>query len=109
MRLFIGITDSDWFKLLAAQPSLEQPFFFPREAWIAVPADWSRNIVQGKTYDAQAEPGASLYRKVQEALRVASPAPTVAAEPEFPRYGNATMVFPRLGQGSFRVLVTDAY
>lgn len=88
---------------------LEQPFFFPRESWIAVPADWSRNIVQGKTYDAQAEPGASLYRKVQEALRAASPAPAVAAEPEFPRYGSATTVFPRLGQGSFRVLVTDAY
>jgi putative restriction endonuclease len=88
---------------------LEQPFFFAREAWIAVPADWSRNIVQGKTYDAQAEPGASLYRRVQEALRGASPAPALVAEAELPRYGNAAITYPRLGQGSFRVLVTDAY
>ena len=29
--------------------------------------------------------------------------------PKLPRYGSASMVFPRLGQGSFRVLVTDAY
>lgn len=88
---------------------LEQPFFFPRESWIAVPPDWSRNIVQGKTYDAQTEPGASLYRKVREALRGRLPAQTVVAEPELARYGSASMVFPRLGQGSFRVVVTDAY
>ncbi len=88
---------------------LEQPFFFPRDAWIAVPPSWSRNIVQGKNYDAQSEPGASLYLKVQEALRAARPTPTVVAESELPRYGNASVVFPRLGQGSFRVLVTDAY
>jgi putative restriction endonuclease len=88
---------------------LEQPFFFTRESWIAVPADWSRNIVQGKTYDAEVEPGASLYRNVQEALRVGSPALPRVAEPEVARYGSASVMFPRLGQGTFRVLVTDAY
>lgn len=88
---------------------LEQPFFLPRDAWIPVPPTWSRNIVQGKNYDAQVEPGATLYRQVEEALRATSQIRTVAAEPELPRYGDATVVFPRLGQGSFRILVTDAY
>src|SRR5207249_119790 len=88
---------------------LEQPFFLPREAWMAVPPTWSRNIVQGKNYDAQAEPGASLYVAVQQALRTARPTPAIVAESELPRYGNATLAFPRLGQGSFRVLVTGAY
>ena len=30
---------------------LTNPIFFRREDWIEVPFDWSRNIVQGKSYD----------------------------------------------------------
>lgn len=94
---------------------LEQPFFLPRAAWIPVPEDWSRNIVQGKGYDVAQGTGAALYAAVQDALfalrpmaaeRVESVSP---ADPQARRFGNPTIVFPRLGQGSFRVVVTDAY
>ena len=32
---------------------LEQPFFLAEADWIPAPADWSRNIVRGKGYDAR--------------------------------------------------------
>jgi len=86
---------------------LEEPFFLPRDAWVPVPKEWPRQAVQGKGYDVEGDAGAALYRAVQGAMRVAQP--TLVAEPEPPRYGRPTMVLPRLGQGTFRVLVTDAY
>jgi putative restriction endonuclease len=86
---------------------LEQPFFWPREHWIPVPDDWKKNIVQGRPYDLTVEPGRSLLAGVQDRIRGLGALP-IAAEPEM-RYGEPTLVKPRLGQGSFRILVTDAY
>lgn len=83
---------------------LTQPFFLPEGRWIPVPEGWSPNIVQGKTYDLAVEPGASLLRRVREAslgLQLHAP--------QSPRYGEPIAARPRLGQGSFRVVVTDAY
>jgi putative restriction endonuclease len=83
---------------------LEQPFFLPRESWIPIPSDWKTNIVQGRGYDLCVEPGLSLWNQLQSALFAA---PTVHEWK--PQYGEPVLTFPRLGQGSFRVLVTDAY
>jgi len=91
---------------------LEQPFFLPEELWIPPPPDWHPNIVQGKTYDLRAEAGRALWDQVEAALRARGTAETWPAEwrePDQPRYGEPTLVRPRLGQGSFRILVTDAY
>lgn len=89
---------------------LEQPFFLPRRRWVPIPADWSRNIVQGKGYELLDQPGASLWEAVRNALSLTEgEQPGLAAEPNAPRYGTPTLVAPRLGQGSFRVLVTDVY
>ena len=91
---------------------LEQPFFLPEELWIPAPPDWHPNIVQGKTYDLHAEPGRSLWVQVEEAIRARRAGQTWPAEwrePDPPRYGERILVRPRLGQGSFRILVTDAY
>lgn len=88
---------------------LEQPFFFPRRDWIPVPSDWRPNIVQGRTYDLAAEPGKSLWLEVQARLAgrpTRLELPAVASPVEF---GAPQVIRPRLGQGSFRVLVTDAY
>jgi putative restriction endonuclease len=87
---------------------LEKPFFFDETDWIPVPRDWSRNIVQGKTYDLRAEPGLSLFRRVSERLQRTDVSRDSSLEQE-PRYGDPRLYEPRLGQGSFRVLVTDAY
>lgn len=83
---------------------LEQPFFLPRELWTPVPSDWKANIVQGRGYDLTIEPGLTLWNRLQSAL----PSAAVVRE-ERQAYGEPVLVQPRLGQGSFRVLVTDAY
>jgi putative restriction endonuclease len=83
---------------------LEQPFFLAREAWIPVPFDWKSNIVQGRTYDLAIEPGRSLWMNIQSASSISL---KIREEPA--RYGKPVMIMPRLGQGSFRVMVTDAY
>jgi len=44
---------------------LVEPFFWPRELWIPMPSDWSKNIVTGKGYDISAGIGAMLWADVQ--------------------------------------------
>ncbi len=91
---------------------LEQPFFLPERLWIPAPPDWHPNIVQGKSYDLLAEPGRALWGQVEAALRARGAAqewPAEWRESDQPRFGEMTLVRPRLGQGSFRILVTDAY
>lgn len=92
---------------------LTQPFFFPRDAWITVPPDWSTNIVTGKSYDTTESAGQALWQQIQERLGgTAFPSPPVieaVGEEDKDRYGQPQLVRPRLGQGAFRVLVTDAY
>lgn len=90
---------------------LTTPFFFEKKDWIPVPEDWKPNIVQGKTYDTETELGQQLYLRVQSILQrqLLSISEFVADESEAKRYGSAQTVFPRLGQGAFKVLVTEAY
>ncbi len=87
---------------------LEQPFFFQERAWIPVPSDFAKNIVQGKRYDLSIEPGQSLWHQVQIRLRAVSREHELTSEKK-PLYGEPMLILPRLGQGSFRVLVTDVY
>jgi len=93
---------------------LAEPFFWPESEWIPAPTDFSLNIVQGKGYGAEAGQGRELWTAVSERLarRAANhvdPGPATIAAAESQRYGTPMIVLPRLGQGSFRVLVTDAY
>jgi putative restriction endonuclease len=91
---------------------LAEPFFLPRAAWIPIPKNWAPNIVQGKTYDTAAADGQSLWETVQASLAQSSR----VAEPQVDedsyaqdRFGAEYLTRGRLGQGAFRVLVTDAY
>jgi len=89
---------------------LQSPFFFPEHEWIPA-SDWDQNIVQGKTYDTVDPRGQVLWEQVQDWLK-AYHAPTVVLPgmtEEKARRGGPQIVFPRLGQGSFRVVVADAY
>lgn len=84
---------------------LQEPFFFPQKDWIPVPSDWRPNIVQGKTYDLSKEPGMSLWNHI-----VALKTRNVSYVGETtPLYGQPVLVQPRLGQGGFRIIVTDSY
>ncbi len=90
---------------------LSQPFFFKEDEWIPAPKDWAHNIVTGKRYDLTIEPGKSIYSQVQERLAIAQP--VLEKQPIFEtpteRYGTPVEILPRLGQGIFRVVITDAY
>lgn len=90
---------------------LTQPFFFPTNQWIPPPRDWSPNIVQGKTYDTATPLGRALMQATIRAMEIAGAAEQVAAAARAREsgYGAPVEIRPRLGQGSFRILVTDAY
>ena len=85
---------------------LAQPFWFERQDWIPIPRDWSKNIVVGKSYDALDATGYGLWADVQ--ARLGNPVGRHQIREGERRYGRAE-VDVRLGQGAFRVLVTDAY
>jgi putative restriction endonuclease len=85
---------------------LAQPFWFPRDRWIPAPADWPRSTVQGKGYDALESRGYELWAQVRERLGLPTDALTVRET--VTRYARAEANV-RLGQGAFRVVVTDAY
>lgn len=83
---------------------LTNPFFWPKDEWIQAPADWRGNIVRGRYYDSLVSEGARLWTRVEARQREVHSIHDTAA-----RYGEAGLVKPRLGQGAFRIVVTDAY
>lgn len=85
---------------------LTQPFFLEERDWLPVPASWARNIVSFKTYSTDDLDGRQLWEALQEHLR--GPRPPGLAD-EAARFGAPQLIRPRLGQGAFRVLVTDIY
>jgi putative restriction endonuclease len=85
---------------------LTQPFFVDVHKWIDVPQSWSRNIVSFKTYSTDDADGRYLWNSIQDA---AAKDLSAAGFHEGERYGEPVLVRPRLGQGAFRILVTDNY
>jgi putative restriction endonuclease len=91
--------------------SLEHPTFLSEAEWLDAPG-WKPNIQRGRGYRLDQEPGRRLWQEVE--LRLASAAPLIGAaenmlrEPAA-RYGPPKFVTPRLGQGSFKLAVVDAY
>ena len=84
---------------------LTSPFFWPRDLWLPVPDTWSRNIVVGKGYDTGDADGAALWNAVLERAAFEGREELSPAD----RYGKPVLVKPRLGQGAFRIFVTDVY
>ncbi|MEX0991041.1 MAG: HNH endonuclease [Actinomycetota bacterium] len=85
---------------------LEQPFFFPPDEWIPAPEDWASNIVVGKTYDLAER--TDLWESIQYRLLALGVAQE-AAKRDSDELFSERWVKSRLGQGSFRTLVTEAY
>ncbi len=86
---------------------LNGPFFFDERDWIPVPQSWAPNIVRGRTFDTDESDGLKLWNAVQSRLESAQP--MIAGVAQAARYGADYLTHARLGQGTFRVLVTDAY
>jgi putative restriction endonuclease len=88
---------------------LQSPFFFTREEWLPVP-DWHRSIVRGKGFSTDDDIGKQLWAEVQLRLQSrAVPLQNAPALDDATRFGSPQSVLPRLGQGAFRVIVTDIY
>jgi putative restriction endonuclease len=93
---------------------LSNPVFLPREAWLADVPGWSSNIVRGKHFETMEPDGAAIWRQLGPVLAARSqpvPADDAGATRESPTegYGSGQLVKPRLGQGGFRIRVTEAY
>jgi putative restriction endonuclease len=87
---------------------LESPFFFDRADWIPLP-DWKREIVRGRGYESAGD-GREIWQPVEALITSSGRRERVLPIDESqPRYGDALTVYPRLGQGSFRLIVTDSY
>jgi putative restriction endonuclease len=86
---------------------LQAPFFFDESEWIPPPRDFSANVVQGKGYDSDTATGRALWEAVR--LRIQAVQVGELAEPQAAMFGEPVLIRPRLGQGTFRVLVTDTY
>lgn len=92
--------------------ALLAPFFLPPELWIDAPVDWPQSVQTGKTYDSTVGSGAVLWERVGAALAALrlSEQPAIREAPSVgERYGEPILVAPRLGQGTFRAKVIDAY
>lgn len=92
---------------------LANPFFFEKSNWLADPPGWASPIVRGKMYETTEDAGGAIWRSIQlgispqveltETERV-----VITADPR-EKYGAPVTVRPRIGQSSFRLLVTEAY
>lgn len=92
---------------------LANPFFFGKSAWLADPPGWAASIVRGKMYETTETAGGEIWSNVQ--LRLSAPVDLmgtdvvgIAADPG-EKFGAQVTVRPRIGQSSFRLLVTEAY
>ena len=94
---------------------LTNPIFFRKEDWIAVPEDWKPSTQQGKSYSTETEIGSRTWQKIELLIQRYLPPASIEKENQLTlqepetRYGKSVLVKLRLGQGAFRVLVTDAY
>lgn len=84
---------------------LNGPFFLPESEWIPSPESWSPTIVQGKSYLTSQPEGRAIWSAVLTRLGP----PALDQAPDEARYGADYLTRARLGQGAFRILVTDAY
>jgi putative restriction endonuclease len=94
---------------------ISSPVFFAEADWVPEPADFSRNIVRGAGYDVSEGEGRRIWEACLDRVRAhrvplaAEDEARWAAVAEGPRFGAPQLVRPRLGQGTLRVAVTQAY
>jgi putative restriction endonuclease len=94
---------------------LNNPIFFEQKDWIKAPENWAKSIVQGKAYTTEEEIGNKLWNQVELLLRKYLIDDNHSGENQFmlsepqSRYNYSILSKVRIGQGAFRVLVTDSY
>ncbi len=92
---------------------LSDAVFFPTELCIPQPVDWPPRNLRPMRYDLAVGEG----RRVWDACQANLSAFSVAVSDDLvervreakPRFGEPVLIRPRIGQGVFRIAVTDAY
>jgi putative restriction endonuclease len=88
------------------------PVFFPEELWIPQPADWPLTGQRPKGYDLETGEGRRIWEQCLDTAQRLSPPRVLHYGLESgaePRFGTPLLIRPRLGQGTFRIAVTEAY
>ena len=95
---------------------LLSPLFFPEEHWFPGPSDWAPNIVNYKYYDLRVGEGRRIWNCCRERAQLDfAPSATkhnldvLSEGGPASRFGAAQSLRPRLGQGTFRAALIDAY
>jgi putative restriction endonuclease len=90
---------------------LIQPTFFERDAWIPQPQDWHPRTVTNKRYDLSTGEGGRIWQACLEraSWQSAVSGTTLSIHESNAHYGAPHSVARRLGQGTFRIAVTEAY
>lgn len=91
--------------------AITEPVFFAPDEWVAVPSDWSRNIVSGRTEDLSRGDGLRMWTECLERAAARTDITIDWARDALgaQRGGRPVLITPRLGQSSFRLAVLDAY
>ena len=91
---------------------LSSPVLFPEHLWVDGPADWKAQTVSGMGYDLTRGEGLRIWRECYAtalSLEVTQSAQVNMERGEDARRGEPVLVQPRLGQGTFRMAVRQAY
>jgi len=95
---------------------LTNPVFFKSEDWIPAPSDWSKNIVSGKSYSTEEPIGKEIWNQVEARLerynfydKEMREGDAISADTSLANRYGSYLAKVRLGQGSFRLLITDVY
>lgn len=83
--------------------------FFDPDEWVAVPTTFRPQNLSGAVIDLSTGEGLRLWGDCLERAVEAGPFEWVAEASDRLRHGLPQIVAPRLGQGSFRIAVLDAY
>jgi putative restriction endonuclease len=86
--------------------------FFSSADWVPQPRDWPVRNLRPMRYDLERGEGARVWAACLERANLQSLGTTeqrLMNQEAGPRYGTPVLVRPRLGQGAFRVAVTEAY
>jgi putative restriction endonuclease len=83
-----------------------QPTFFRPQDWIDQPRDWPARSLTPVTRALTDPEWRRVWNACQEQAGIGRSDSVGVAEP---RYGSPRLVAPRIGQGTFRIAVTDAY
>ena len=97
---------------------LTNPIFFNDDDFIPDAENWHRSIVQGKSFHDDERIGRSLWKAVEERLEKdrffesyhgeENQLQLVDSLSDSPRYRESILSHVRLGQGAFRIMVTEA-